>query len=308
MAKKVLIVVVTLLLFGVGGGWYVRHAERVELSKNPLRPLARNQHNSQPFTFSLQSSHTFAVNQPQTIIFTIRDQNNRVFKSFDTSDEEVLRLYVIRKDRTKFQLVHAGYDPQTGIFTASNFSLPVDGPYRLFVQFTTNNAKKDEIGKKIASVTYTDITAGSLDRYFPATPLAIKFFTSANGFDTNVFFAPGGDSPGTPTADYFFANSLNTVAIEINKDGVPYTKLESYRGSVGRITAFGPNLEFSNVNSDPIQNGQQSGLLTFNLPLAKPGQYVFFMQTQAGNQTSIFDYDVAAKDLSVSPTSSGVQQ
>lgn len=300
MKKKLLIPLCLVLIGAAGGGWYLWHSAQKPVQKTVSKPLAQKPLNNQPFTLDLQSSHTLAVNKPQAFKLTIHDQNNKVFNAFDTSNDEVLRLFIIRKDRTNFQLVHAGYDPRTGIFTASNLVLPTDGPYRLFAQFTPKNAKLNTAGNKIAETPYVDITAGNPKNYTPIPPLAAKVITSADGYDTNIFFAPPDDSPGAAVS-YYNANSLNTVAVEINKNGAPFTNLEDYRGSIARIAAFGPNLEFSAVNSEPV-GGAQTGLAIFELPFTKPGLYILFMQTQVNDQVSTFDYNVTVKDTgAISP-------
>lgn len=303
MKKTLLITLSILLVAAFGGGWYVWRGNHKPTSPVRSKPPIQKQVNNQPFTLNLESSHTLAVNRPQSLKLTIRDQNNKVFNSFDTSNEEVLRLFIIRKDRTNFQLIHAGYDPRTGIFTASNVVLPADGPYRLFAQFTPKNAKLNTAGNKIAEAPYVDITAGNPKNYAPIPPLAAKVITSGDGYITNVFFAPPDDSPGAAVS-YYNANSLNTVAIEINKNGAPVTNLDNYRGSIARIAAFGPNLEFSATNSEPV-SGDQTGLAIFELPFTKPGLYILFMQTQVNGQISTFDYNVSVKDIQSTVPSGG---
>lgn len=295
--KKKILIPLCIVLIGAGAGWYIWHSSQKPVQNTVSKPLAQKQINRQAFTLDLESGHTLAINKPQALKLTIRDQNNKVFNAFDTSNDEVLRLFIIRKDRTNFQLVHAGYDPKTGIFTTSNLILPADGPYRLFSQFIPKNAKLNATGNKIAETPYVDITAGNLKNYTPIPPLAAKVITSANGYDTNVFFAPPDDSPGAAVS-YFAANSLNTVAIEINKNGAPVTNLENYRGSIARIAAFGPDLEFSAANSEPL-SGEQTGLAIFELPFTKPGLYILFMQTQVDDQVTTFDYNVTVKDVGI---------
>ena len=186
--------------------------------------------------------------------------------------------------------------------------MPVDGPYRLFAQFIIANAKKDINGNKIASVPYIDITAGSTKAYTPAAPLPSKLIASADGFDTNIFFAPSEDDPGTAPATYFRANDQNTIAIQINKNGAPVKDLQTYRGSAARIAAFGPDLQFSSANSEPDVNNQQTGLVIFNLKFADPGTYRLFMQTQQNNQFSTFDYNVTAKAITNTKPNSNKEQ
>jgi hypothetical protein len=251
--------------------------------------------NPQPYSLSILASQSFKINRPQSLRFDIRDTNNGIYKSFDTSNDYPLMLYVIRKDRTNFQHIHPTYDPSTGTFTVDHFQLTSDGPYRLFAQFIAQNAKLDQAGNKITSAPYVDISVGSKVSYRPVTPLAAKLVTSADGFDTNVFFAPSDDSPGAPVS-YYTSNTVDTVAIEINKNGAPYTNLQMYNGSIARIAAFGPNLEFSATNAIPL-TGQQTGLAIFNLPLTKPGLYILYMQTQADDITSTYDYNVTVKDV-----------
>lgn len=307
--KKKLIAIIVLLVLIIGGSWYiVWQRTNSGLTKQTIKNSGQTPKNTQPFTINLQTNRHFAVGQPQTLTFTVHDQNGKLFKSFDTSDEEILRMYVIRKDRTNFQQAHVGYNPKTGIFSVNNLVFPVDGPYRLFAQFTPVSAKKDVEGTEIAEAPYIDITAGDIKHYVAVTPIAAKVIASTNGFDTNIFFAPSDDSPGVPPVNYFIANNEDTVAIEINKAGAPVKDLQNYRGSVGRIAAFGPNLEFSTANSEPLDNNQQTGLLIFNLKFGNPGLYRLFMQVESSNKFSTFDYNVTAQALQkVAPKTGGHQ-
>lgn len=106
---------------------------------------------------------------------------------------------------------------------------------------------------------------------------------------------------------YFIVNDNNTVAIEINKNGMPYRQPQTTLSGAGQIVAFGPDLEFVAATSEPIDTTMQSGLLLYNLAFPSAGPYKLFMQTQAKNQVSTFDYNVTVRSVPISTSTKEVR-
>ena len=281
MKKLLLLLIPLLVLVVAGGSWYYWQSGR---SKAPM-PSATTKKSSRSATLRLLSGSHFPVNQPQTLKFQIRSQDGEVFKDYDTSNTYNLTLYVIRKDRTNFQQIYPAYDSRTGTFTVSGMLFGAPGPYRMFGQFTSRD--------KVQAAPFTDITVGYQKNYTPNPPQTAVLASSANGFDASIYFIQGDDSPGA-AVNYYMANATNPVAVQFNRGGVAYTNLETYKGSIARIAAFGPDLEFSAVNSEP-EVGPQSGLAVFSLQLSGPGLYVLFAQTEVNDQVSTFSFNVPVK-------------
>jgi hypothetical protein len=309
MKKRHLILAgIVLLLIVAGSGGYAWHSTRTDISKSAIKTeQPKKAPTGKPYTVQLQSSSNYPLGRPTTLRFNIRDQNNNIYKSFDGASNDTLAVTVIRKDRTNYQHLYPTYDQQSGTFTVLNFQFPADGEYRLFAQFVAANAKKDSNDNKIVSAPYIDVEAGDKSKYNPELPIAAKVISNTDGFNTNIFFSTGGDSPGASAMNYFLASDNNTVAIEINKNGAPYKDLQTYKGRAGQITALGPNLELASANSELVDGSGQSGLLIYTLPFPTAGLYKLFMQTQVNNQVSTFDYNVTVKAVPVSKSTKEIK-
>ena len=59
--------------------------------------------------------------------------------------EKIMHFIVIRKDLANFQHVHPDFNSSTGEFTLSNLTLPSDGEYRLFADFTPTASQMNAI-------------------------------------------------------------------------------------------------------------------------------------------------------------------
>ncbi len=297
-----LILVISAGVVGVGA---------LQKTRSDLASSAIKSHNSttpvnSSYRLNLLSGVTYPVNKAIPLRFTI-NYRNRTFKAFNSSDEGTLMVYVIRKDRTNFQRIHPQYDGSMGTFTIPNFQVPTDGPYRLFTQFTAANAPKTSDGNKMQSAPYVDVRAGDMSKYTATPQTSEKLASSADGFDTSFFFSSD-DSPGSKPITYFNAAEPSSIAISINKNGAPYKNLQDYRGSMGRVAAFGPNLDLVTANSEPTDTSHQSGLVLSTLIFPRPGLYKMFLQTQAANLVSTFDYNVIVKAIANTNQSRGRAQ
>jgi hypothetical protein len=299
--KSIILAAIFLLLIVSGAAVYVWHSTKAHVASSAIKSKQpKSAPNSKPYTLQLLSGSKYPAGKSVTLRFSIRDRTNKVFKSFDSTNEDTVMLTVIRKDRTNYQRISPSFDRQTGTLTLSNFQFPTDGDYRLFAEFVAAKAVMDSNDKKIVSAPYTDVVAGDKNKYQPELPIAAKILSSTNGFDTDVFFAPGDDSPSAGVPSYFLVGNNSTVLIQINKNGLPYKDLQTQSSSAGYMEGFGPNLEFTSADAEPVSGNGQSGLLIYTLPLPSAGLYKLFMQTQANNQVSTFDYNVTVKAVPIS--------
>lgn len=246
------------------------------------------------YSLNLMSGKSYLAAKPVIMRFAVLDQNGKVLKDFDTVHEKKLHLIVVRKDRTNFQHVHPKLDQNNGMFMIEPFTFPGDGDYRVFADFTASSAQKDDMGIKLASTPYQDVKVGDLSKYTPLTVGEDKLQSSANGFDTSIFFPPSDDSPGI-TSKNFTSGVSNAIVISINKDGQAYKNLQPYLGALGHMVVLGPKLEFIHGHPSTEVTTDQFGLVTFSVTFPDPGQYKLFLQTQANDQVNTTDYTVTAK-------------
>ncbi len=93
----------------------------------------------------------------------------------------------------------------------------------------------------------------------------------------------------------FYAGHETNLAIEINKNGQPYNKLQTYLGALGHMVVLGPNLEYIHAHALSEDVANQVGLITFSVNFPDAGQYKLFLQTQADNQVNTTDYTLTVK-------------
>lgn len=297
MTKKQWIIIVAVVVIGSGAIGFNLYKNKSSTAGMDHSKMSMT--NQSAYKLNLREmagpGGTYPVMKPTELMFNIQDQNNKVVKNFDVVHEKKLHLIVVRKDRTNFQHIHPKLDEGTGLFAITDLRFPTDGDYRVFADFTPSSAKKGTNGIKEATTPYQDLKAGDVNKYMPQPIGGDKLASSANGFDTNVFFAPGDDSPGGKPMTDFYAGQESTVAIEVNKGGQPYKNLQTYLGALGHMVVLGPKLEYIHAHPQTSDIKNQSGLVTFAVNFPEAGQYKLYLQTQADNQVNTTDYTLTAQ-------------
>lgn len=297
MSRKFIFSLITLLVIGVGivGLIYLNQDSNAGGYKPPAQSNAT-------YSLRLLSGDKYALDIPQKMSLSIVDQNNAVLKDFDSSDDEILHLTVVRKDRTNFQHLHPKFDRENGTFT-QQVAFEANGDYRVSTSYATKGAQAGQDGLKLSTTVYKDVQVGDISGYLPPEALAInKRAATSNGFVASFFFPPNDDSIG-PTNTSFYAEGKSTVLISVERGNQAFKNLESYHGSLGRLTVLGPDLELLTFNAMANEGGEQTGLLTFPITFPKSGLYKLFLQTQANEQLSTFEFALQVKErpTSISP-------
>lgn len=233
--------------------------------------------------------------EPQTsnkYQFAILDANNQPIKSFDTVHEKMMHVIVVRKDLTDFQHIHPTFDQQTGVWTLDNLSLPNNGPYRIFADFTPSDAKPDSKGTKSPITIYEDVFVGDQSIY-----QAQKIGDTTDGkafgdyevlLQTKPLVVAAG---ATTTLEYLFLDTKKSGDQAI-------TDLEPYLGSIGHAIVLSENLDFVHAHAmdDPKLN--QRGIVDFMFTPQKQGKYKVFAQFKRQGQVFTTDFVLPVyKDL-----------
>lgn len=308
MSKKEWIIIVAIVIVGsvaTGGLIYRNHHNIKHLSSQGNLPEAQSHSTYNLNLMGTPTNGIYPVNQPTTLTFDIKDQNNNVFKNFAVDYTKLVHLIVVRKDRTNFQHVHPTYDSKSGIFTLTGFEFPTDGDYRIFANFTPTGAQKDSMGMVLSVAPYQDIKVGDMSKYTPIALGQDKISSTVNGFTASLL-APGTSTIGSPT---YYAQHDTTATVYIQKDGQLFKSLQEYLGSLGHMVILGPNLEF--IHAHPLLDdvNSQTGKITFMVNFPSGGQYKLYLQTQADNQVTTHDFNLTVMDMpkSSSDSMSGMQ-
>lgn len=293
MKKKLILGICAALVVGGAAAGYFVYKDR---TKDPMAGMDHSsmsmQSTSQEYSLNLMSGKSYLPNQTQMLHFSIQDKDGKTVKDFDTVHEKKMHLIVVRKDRTNFQHVHPTFDQSSGMFMIEPFTFPTDGQYRVFADFTPSSAGMDDMGMKQAYTPYQDVTVGDVNKYSAESIGADRLTDTANGFDAKLSLLEG-DSANSD----FYAKTILSLKVNINKDGAAYTSLQNYLGALGHMVVLGPNLEFIHAHplTDDVTN--QTGQIIFQVTFPEAGQYKLYLQTQANDQVNTHDFNLTVKNL-----------
>lgn len=289
MYRKLIFGLIVLVVgAGIAGFTYLRK----DMGAGDKKPLTQ----SHPtYSLNLLSGYNYAVDKPQVISLVIEDQTKKVLKEFDSSQDQVLHLVAISKARTDFQHLHPKLDQASGTFK-QQITFTLNGDYRLFATFSASSVPVRQDETKLNTTVYKDFQVGDISGYEPPQTLDInKSAAVSKGFIASFFFPPNDDSIG-PTNTNFYAGHESSVLITVDKEGQSVKNLESYHGSLGRLTVIGPELELLVVNAIATDANNQTGLLTFPITFPKGGFYKLYLETQAEGQLATFNFALNVKD------------
>jgi hypothetical protein len=242
------------------------------ISYTTIRERRETPSGNEAYTLHLASTNPYPVNKPTDLQFTIQDDIDHTYHDFDMRNPSPLMVTIIRRDRTQFKHLHPIYDQQAGAFTLKGVVFPADGPYRMFASFRSG----DNGG---AATVYKDITVSSLTSYTPQPIGGDSLTSSVNGYDVTT----------TPTT-----GKLSTLVFHFTKDGQPFTQLHDFKGSVGRLSTFGPGLEFIGTNSIPIDPAKQTGDVAFRMRYPVAGTYRLYLEIEVQQQITTLPFTITA--------------
>lgn len=235
------------------------------------------------YSLDLVSGKTYPANKPTKLDFTVQDDSDKTFKDFDRSNPIPLMVTVIRKDRTSFQHLHPIFNHASGTFTVDPIVFPNDGEYQIYASFRTDKPDLKHKDERVNDTAYQDVLVGHPKPYRPQPLHAEQLSSSVDGYDTSLSSAT------------LLAGSPNRLVAKISQNGQPFKGLHDFKGSLGRITAFGPSLELVAVNAIPVDASEQTGLIVFNVNFPVGGFYKLYMEVQVDKKVSTFEYIVKVR-------------
>ena len=103
----------------------------------------------------IQPDETFSLH------FFVVDKDGNAIKEFDTVNEQIIHLFIARKDLGKFIHLHPKFNKITGEFVL-DMSLPSDGAYRMYADVKPKNGT--------VAAPFTDLRIGSIT---PVSPIEV---------------------------------------------------------------------------------------------------------------------------------------
>jgi hypothetical protein len=222
--------------------------------------------------------------------FSIKDKKGSTIKNFDIMHEKLMHLIVVRKDLGVFQHLHPEFNKKTGEFSQSEITLPTEGTYRIFADFTPQNKEK--------AIAYEDIASGNPNTYQPTEYLEPKSK------------AEDGDYTALITTNAPKVGAMETLSFAITKEGAPIIDLEPYLGAKGHLVIIKNNtLDYLHVHANdmghmdhamriiPVANAHMhdNGKLSFMVTFKEAGSYKAFLQIQHKGIVRTFDFTITAQ-------------
>ncbi len=232
------------------------------------------------------STKTFAPNSASSYTFSLIDDQGKTLKDFETVHEKIMHVIVVRKDLAHFQHVHPEYNQATGDFTLKNLTLPTDGPYRIFADFTPASSQMGAEGMKLPVTLSKDVWVGNVAQYT----------TQAMGEPENMKTFDGYTVTLSSTSNPIISGAKSELSFAVAKAGKPVTNLEQYLGALGHSVILSEgDLDFIHAHALSESTANQGGTVTFATTFPKAGKYKAFTQFQHSGKviTSDFVLEVA---------------
>lgn len=238
------------------------------------------------FSLFLANSDTYIPNVNRAFQFTIKDGDGNKVKNIK---KDIAHLIIIRKDLTNMQHILPTFDNDTDEFNIESVTFNEAGSYRVFAEFSPEDAPKDDFGRDIIYSPYVDIQVGAVDTT-AVTDLGTDKLTDSTGSLQTEFSIMKGDGVSTDLV----ATPLN-LSLRYKKDGLPFTNLQSYLGGLGHMVIFDTSLNYLQADVVTDENIPQSGLVIYQTTFPKAGQYKLYVQTKAGDVVSTSSFSFTAK-------------
>lgn len=231
--------------------------------------------------------------QPTVITYKIVNNKKEVLKDFTIAHEKLMHFLLVRKDLQNFQHLHPNFNEQIGEFSI-NVTFPVDGPYRLFPDFTPTPENPQKLP---VTLTY-DVNVGDQSKYTPQTVSVDTAAKKSVGGYTVNFYIPDALKSQTQT-DY---------SLVVEQPNEPVT-LESYLGAMGHgviikegtldfIHTHAGGMDMENMENMDMGSMEHMGhqgepdTMDFSTTFPESGTYKIFTQFQVKGKVYTTDHVV----------------
>ena len=236
----------------------------------------------------------FIAGTPSPYSFFIVSKSGVVEKDFKTVHEKLLHLIVVRKDLGIFEHLHPTLNPSTGEFSLPDITLPTDGAYRIFADFTPNGKENNVI--------YEDVAAGVSSAYPPETTLPTSMESKNGDYEARLTVNPAN----------IRSSAMETLTFTIRENGALVTDLEPYLGAYGHaVIVRNGTLEYIHIHPHTDEHDHaaaltpfistayahgldqaQTGTLSFMTTFPFGGDYKIFLQIKHKGEVRTFDFTV----------------
>lgn len=278
---KILIIagiVAVLLVLAAGVTYLLTRPKAVQSQKAAALtscPEANKQHPGHCISSNI-SQLSLKPNVSGKYQFVILDDQGKPIKDFETVHEKQMHVMVVRKDTAYFQHIHPTFDKQMGTWTLDKLTIPTDGPYRLFADFT-------EGGAKSAVTIYEDFNVGDMAKYQKQPIGDAKEDKTFGKYQVILQTEPIVLQAGTEAKIvYLFGDTQN--------GGTSLSGLQPYLGAMGHAVILSENLDFIHAHAKDDKVLASRGVVEFMATLPKEGKYKIFGQFQHDGKVFTTDF------------------
>lgn len=271
-------IVAVLLVLAVGITYLMTRPKIVETQKATALttcPEANKQHPGHCISSNINQL-SLKPNEAGKYQFAVLDAQNKPIKGFETVHEKQMHVMVVRKDLAYFQHIHPTFDAKTGTWTLDKLTIPADGSYRLFADFT-------EGGTKSAVTIYEDFNVGDMAKYQKQPIGDAKEDKTFGKYQVILQTEP----------IVLQANSEAKLAYlfgDAEKGGASLTGLQPYLGAMGHAVILSENLDFIHAHAMDNPALASRGVVEFMATLPKEGKYKVFGQFQHEGKVFTTDF------------------
>lgn len=274
--KKLIILIAVLVSVGVGV--FITRSPKQSEGCSPDGHQTRHPAPLSHRTYCLKSfsKQGYKPGQSASFAFSIVDIKGNTLKQFETVHEKIMHFIVVRKDLAEFQHLHPNFDEVTGVFSQNELSLPSNGEYRVFADFTPKGSPQN-----LPVTVYSDINSGNVAMYKPESIGGYENIKTFQGHQFEIIKKPQSIAP----------QAQATLVYKIENNGQQVTDLRNYLGSLGHVVVIREgDLQF--IHAHPETKATQNGTVEFAVTFPQAGNYKLFGQFQRNSQVITTDFVV----------------
>ncbi len=296
MNKKTIIgITIVIIIIVIGGIFATKNSDKnSQISTNDQNKIYCSSEGTLTDTQPIQSHRSYCIksnadsvsfnpNNPTSFTYSIIDDQGNTLRDLDVVHEKLMHFISVRKDLANFQHVHPDFNQATGEFTISNLTLPTEGEYRLFADFTPTASQMGPDGTKLPVTISQDVRVGNIANYKPQ-PI---------GNPTSKETVEGYQFTLTTTPSKPITGIENMLTFEIKQNGKSIVDLEKYLSALGHsVILSGGDLQF--IHGHPVEDPlkPQNGKINFMVDFPEAGNYKVFTQFQRAGRIITTDFVV----------------
>lgn len=244
-----------------------------ELVRNPVSQAQRE------YCFDTQTENP-EVNRPSDYSFAIIDDRGERTLNFEIVHEKIMHIIIVRDDLTQFQHVHPEFDSQTGVFTLKNLTLPTEGNYIMYLDFTPTETKSRIVKTEEFLIGESDLSRSPDFTDFSKIQTIDKFKVTLD--DENKKIVAGQDTKLRFTVEA--------------KSGVPIEHVERYLGEFGHLVIIREDT-YEYIHAHPPAKSLTSlyNSIPFTVNFPSDGKYKMFLEFKYAQKIYRTEYSVTVE-------------